>query len=54
MMGLHMTDTVSGNFSLGINGWSFKDGEKRGAVKEVLITGNISDFLRKISAQGTT
>lgn len=52
MMGLHMTDTVSGNFSLGINGWSFSSGEKKGAVKEVLITGNISDFLRKISHAG--
>jgi PmbA protein len=52
MMGLHMTDTVSGNFSLGMNGWVFKDGEKKGAVKEVLITGNIRDFLKKISAVG--
>jgi PmbA protein len=52
MMGLHMTDTVSGNFSLGINGWVFESGEKKGAVKEVLITGNIRDFLKNISAAG--
>ncbi len=50
MMGLHMTDTVSGNFSLGMNGWIFENGEKKGAVKEVLITGNIKDFLKKITA----
>ena len=40
------------DFSLGMNGWVFKDGEKRGAVKEVLITGTIRDFLKKISAVG--
>lgn len=52
MMGLHMTDTVSGNFSLGMNGWIFEDGEKKKAVKEVLITGNVKSFLAGISATG--
>ena len=52
MMGLHMTDTVSGNFSLGMNGWIFEEGEKKQAVKEVLITGNIKSFLAGISAIG--
>ena len=52
MMGLHMTDTVSGNFSLGINGWLFENGEKKQAVKEVLITGNVKNFLSNISAIG--
>jgi PmbA protein len=48
LMGLHMTDTISGNFSLGINGWLVEKGEKKQAVKETLITGNIRDFLMKI------
>jgi PmbA protein len=48
LMGLHMTDTISGNFSLGINGWLMDKGEKKQAVKETLITGNIRDFLMKI------
>jgi len=52
MMGLHMTDTVSGNFSLGMNGWIVKNGEKARAVKEVLITGNIKDFLSSICMAG--
>ena len=52
MMGLHMTDTVSGNFSLGVNGWVYENGEKKKAVKEVLITGNVKDFLANISAIG--
>jgi PmbA protein len=49
LMGLHMTDTVSGNFSLGINGWLMESGEKKQAVKETLMTGNIRDLLLKIS-----
>lgn len=52
MMGLHMTDTVSGNFSLGMNGWVFDEGGKKQAVKEVLITGNVKNFLANISAIG--
>jgi len=48
LMGLHMTDTISGNFSLGINGWLVEKGEKKQAVKETLITGNIRDLLMKI------
>ncbi len=52
MMGLHMTDTVSGNFSLGINGWLVENGEKIQPVKEVLITGNIREFLMNIRAIG--
>lgn len=48
LMGLHMTDTISGNFSLGINGWVMDKGEKKQAVKETLITGNIRDLLMKI------
>jgi PmbA protein len=49
MMGLHMTDTVSGNFSLGINGWLVERGERKQAVRETLITGNIRDMLKNIS-----
>lgn len=49
LMGLHTADTVSGNFSLGINGWVVEKGEKKQAVKETLITGNIKDILMQIS-----
>lgn len=48
MMGLHMTDTISGNFSLGINGWLLEKGAQKQPVKEILITGNIRDLLMKI------
>lgn len=47
LMGLHTADPVSGNFSLGINGWLLEKGEKIKPVKECLITGNIKDILDK-------
>ena len=33
LMGLHMADTVSGNFSLAFNGWMIENGEKTEAIK---------------------
>jgi PmbA protein len=48
LMGLHMADTVSGNFSLAFNGVVIENGEKAGAIKESLITGNLRDLLNKI------
>lgn len=47
-MGLHMADTVSGNFSLAFNGWIIEKGEKTKAIKESLITGNLKELLNKI------
>ncbi len=48
LMGLHMADTVSGNFSLAFNGWAIEKGEKTKAIKESLITGNLKEILEKI------
>ena len=48
LMGLHMADTVSGNFSLAFNGWSIEKGEKTKAIKESLIIGNLKEILDKI------
>ncbi|MCE5301312.1 MAG: TldD/PmbA family protein [Spirochaetia bacterium] len=52
LMGLHMTDTISGNFSLGMNGWLYEGGNMVQPVKECLITGNIREFLKNITAAG--
>ncbi len=49
LMGLHMADPVSGNFSLGINGWVFENGEKGRPINETLITGNIKNVLKNIT-----
>jgi PmbA protein len=47
-MGLHTADPVSGNFSLGINGWLTENGEIKQAVKEMLVTGNIKTLLMNV------
>ncbi len=47
LMGLHTADPVSGNFSLGINGWILEKGNRVKSVKECLITGNIKDILER-------
>ena len=48
LMGLHMVDTVSGNFSLAFNGWLIDKGNIDKAVKESLLTGNLKELLKKI------
>jgi PmbA protein len=48
LMGLHMVDTVSGNFSLAFNGWLINRGNIDKAVKESLLTGNLKELLKKI------
>ncbi|HRU38454.1 MAG TPA: TldD/PmbA family protein [Candidatus Goldiibacteriota bacterium] len=50
LMGLHMTDTISGNFSLSANGWTIERGERKMPVREILITGNIKELLMNIEA----
>ena len=48
-MGLHTIDTVSGNFSLGMDGWLSSIGEASVPVRDVLITGNIKTLLLNVS-----
>ncbi|MCX8093410.1 MAG: metallopeptidase TldD-related protein, partial [Candidatus Goldbacteria bacterium] len=48
LMGLHMVDTTSGNFSLAFNGWMIEKGEITFSIKESLITGNLKNLIDKI------
>lgn len=48
LMGLHTIDTVSGNFSLGMNGWLIKNGKILQPIKEALVIGNLKEFLNNI------
>ncbi|RLJ71363.1 PmbA protein [Hydrogenivirga caldilitoris] len=52
LMGLHTTDPVSGEFSLGASGVLFKNGEPYHAVRGVTVAGNILDLWNKIVAVG--
>lgn len=46
LMGLHMADPVSGEFSLGAEGILIQNGEMKYPVKEMVIKGNILDILK--------
>jgi len=52
LMGLHLADTISGDFSLGIEGLWIKDGELAEPVAEMTISGNLKDFLKNITGIG--
>ncbi len=51
-MGIHMINSISGDFSIGVTGLWIEKGEIAYPVKEALISGNILDFFRKVSAVG--
>lgn len=50
VMGLHMADTVSGDFSLGISGVVLRCGEPVSAFRESVLTGNLKDLLKAVTA----
>ncbi|MGB9768435.1 MAG: TldD/PmbA family protein [Dictyoglomus turgidum] len=52
LMGLHLADTISGDFSLGIEGLWIRNGEFLDPVAEMTISGNLKDFLKNISGIG--
>ncbi|MEO0258521.1 MAG: TldD/PmbA family protein [candidate division WOR-3 bacterium] len=52
LMGLHLADTISGDFSFGIEGLWIKDGEFSEPVAEMTIAGNLMDFIKKITEVG--
>jgi len=53
VMGLHMADTITGEFSLGASGFLYNNGKYNTAVKGVTISGRLEDLLKKISAVGS-
>lgn len=52
LMGLHMVDTISGNFSVGASGYLIKDGQLDHPINEVAIAGNLIDFIKSITEIG--
>ena len=53
VMGLHMADPISGDFSVGVIGAKLENGEFKSGVRSVTLAGNILDLLKKIDAVGT-
>ena len=50
LMGLHMADPISGDFSLGAEGILIENGEMTIPVKEIIVSGNIKDLLKNCKA----
>jgi len=48
LMGLHLIDPISGDFSIGADGLWIRNGELAEPVCEVTISGNLKDFLKSI------
>ena len=53
VMGMHTADPISGDFSVGINGYEVQGGNRKRAVCEMTISGNILSLLEGISATGS-
>ncbi|MCX7781036.1 MAG: TldD/PmbA family protein, partial [Negativicutes bacterium] len=53
VMGLHMANPISGDFSLGAAGVWIENGELTHAVRGVAIAGNMLDLLGKVKAVGS-
>ena len=52
VMGMHTANTVSGDFSVGVNGLWIEGGEVGYPVKEAVVSGNILGFFEKVEAFG--
>lgn len=52
VMGLHMVDPISGDFSLGCSGGWVDKGERVHPVKSVAIAGNLFELFRKVKGVG--
>lgn len=52
LMGLHMADPISGNFSLGASGIYYKSGKPVNAVRAVTVASNFLELLKKIKLIG--
>ena len=53
VMGMHTADPISGDFSVGINGYEISGGKRGRAVCEMTISGNILSLLDGITAAGS-
>lgn len=52
LMGVHTANPVTGDFSVGANGWWYENGELVQPVQGITIAGNIMDLLGSVQAVG--
>jgi PmbA protein len=53
IMGAHMANPISGDFSVGATGFWIEKGKKAFPVREITIAGNILDLMKNIDAVGS-
>lgn len=53
IMGAHMANPISGDFSVGATGFWLEKGKKAYPVREITIAGNILDLMKNIDAVGS-
>ena len=53
VMGMHTANPISGDFSVGVNGFLLEKGEKRTPVKGIAISGNIMTLFNRVISAGT-
>ena len=51
--GMHAANPVTGDFSVGIQGFLIEGGEKRGAVKKLVLAGNLHEMMKALRAIGS-
>jgi PmbA protein len=52
-MGIHTANPISGDFSLGVNGFLIEGGKKTSPVKGMALAGNIVSLFKNITAVGS-
>ena len=52
IMGAHMANPISGDFSVGATGFWIENGKKAYPVREITIAGNVLDLMRNVDAVG--
>ena len=52
VMGLHMADPITGEFSLGGSGYLYENGRFASAVRGVTIAGSVESLLNGVAAVG--
>ena len=52
VMGLHTANIVTGDFSLGAEGFCIEDGLKGGPIRGVIVAGNVHDIFKDVAALG--
>lgn len=52
IMGAHMANPISGDFSVGATGFWIENGKKAYPVREITIAGNILDLMKNVDAVG--